>query len=86
LRAIEYVSKVSADGKIQLPARILEELKLKDEGLVKVIVMVEDEDEEDRLWASNQEFIDEMLKARAEDLKGEGMSLKDFEKELISKR
>ena len=82
MRAIEYVSKVSADGKIQLPARILEELKLKDEGLVKVIVMVEDEDEEDRLWASNQEFIDEMLKARAEDLKGEGIALKHFEKEF----
>ncbi len=74
MKTMEYYASVLQDGHLSLP----EDAELKPGQLVRVIILTDEEEE----LALRADFIEDLKKAKEEDLKGEGISLEDYERKL----
>jgi len=70
---MEYYARVLADGHLSVP----EDAGLMPGELVRVIILSDNEEEK---LAIRDDFISEMKKAKAEDSKGEGITLEAYAK------
>ncbi len=74
MKTMEYYARVLQDGHLSVP----EDARLVPGELVRVIILTDEEEE----LTLREDFISELKKAREEDLKGEGISLADYESKL----
>ncbi len=71
MKTMEYYARVLQDGHLSVP----EDAELTPGELVRVIILADNEEEK---LALRDDFINEMKKAQAEDLQGEGITLEAY--------